>query len=108
MLYFGLGEKMSLCKLKGIQQLEGSERRSALAVCIEILGIAREGILKTHLIYGTNSNFSRMKHFLNNLEKMGLVEHGEFIKTTKKGLAIYEYFKKANDELLTSKNTNNL
>lgn len=98
---------MSLCKLKGIQQLGGLERRSALTVSVEILGIAKQGILKTHLIYGTNSNWPRMNHFLDNLEKMGLVERGELIKTTKKGLAIYEYFKKA-DELLTPKNTNNL
>jgi len=107
MLCSGLGEKMSLCELEGIQQLGGLETRSSLAVCIEILGIAKEGILKTHLIYGTNSNFPRMDRFLDNLEKMGLVERGELIKTTKKGLAIYEYFKKA-DELLTLKNTNNL
>jgi len=38
---------------------------------------------------------------------MGLVERGEFIKTTKRGLAVYEYFKKA-DELLTPENSNNL
>jgi predicted transcriptional regulator len=81
-----------------------SSRREKLIVFAEILGIARRGALKTHIMFKANLSFSQLNFFLSFLSRTCLLERFEqdgkvVYKTTRKGLEFLERHKQVMDLL---------
>ena len=62
-----------------------SKRRDKLLIMAEIVGIARNGSSKTHIMFKARLSFSQINHYLKLLPRIGLLE-----KSTCKGKAIYK------------------
>ena len=68
-----------------------SKRRDKLYIISEILEIAKDGVLKTQIMYRANLSFTQLNDYLKFMLKINLiakkVENGkEIYKTTDKGL----------------------
>ena len=61
-------------------------RRSRIDIVVEILGVAKNGVNKTAIVYRTNINFTLAEKYLELLEKQGFLEkNSEKYITTDKG-----------------------
>ena len=70
---------------------KGRKRRDRLYIMAELLRIAKNGSLKTHLMYGANLSFAQLNDYLSFLISTGLLktvqESGKLVyETTSKGL----------------------
>ncbi|MBX5326163.1 hypothetical protein HM002_00370 [Candidatus Bathyarchaeota archaeon A05DMB-4] len=79
-------------------------------IIAEILDIAKEGTLKTQIMYRANLSFTQLNEYLDllvNMKLVGLQESGEKIiyKTTPKGLQYLQNYKEI-IELLKNNNDN--
>ena len=68
-----------------------TKRREKLLILAEIVGVAKQGALKTHIMYKANLSFTQLNQYLLFLSNAGLLEecsrNGQAIyKTTQKGL----------------------
>jgi predicted transcriptional regulator len=86
------------------------KRRDRLYILAEILDIAKEGSLKTQIMYRANLSFTQLNEYLNLLLSMklvGLLEDKEktVYKTTNKGLQYLQNYKEI-IELLKNGNDN--
>ena len=73
------------------------KRRDRLTIMAQILNIAREGTLKTQIMYRANLSFAQLNEYLSFLEEIKLLrvskKDGRVIyKTTPKGLKYLENF----------------
>ncbi len=73
------------------------KRRDRLTIMAQILNIAREGTLKTQIMYRANLSFAQLNEYLSFLQKMKLLKvnttDGRIIyKTTPKGFKYLENF----------------
>jgi len=87
-------------------------RRDKLYIIAEILEIAKEGVLKTQIMYRANLSFTQLNEYLKFMEKMNLidrkVENGkEFYKATPKGLEFLQRYREITELLKTENNKNN-
>jgi len=63
-------------------------RRNNLDIEADILGVTRQGSIKTWIVYGANLNFKIVKRYLDGLISRGLLEQeGKIFFTTAKGEA---------------------
>ncbi len=90
-----------------------SKRRDKLYIIAEILEIAKEGVLKTQIMYRANLSFTQLNNYLKLMEKMNLidkkVENGkEFYKATPKGLEFLQRYREITELLKTENNKNNV
>jgi len=90
-----------------------SKRRDKLYIIAEILEIAKEGVLKTQIMYRANLSFTQLNDYLKFMEKMNLigrkVENGkEFYKATPKGLEFLQRYREITELLKTGNNKNNV
>jgi len=74
----------------------------------EILGVAREGTLKTQIMYQANLSFAQLNEYLSLLLKLNLLEtvvaaDRNIYKTTEKGLRYLESYREIR-ELLRKEN----
>ena len=73
-----------------IEGLERHFRRSRFDIIAEMLSLAKNGAVKTTLVYRANLNFNLVNRYLNKLLKEGLVsiDNGSEMryKITKKGI----------------------
>lgn len=74
------------------------KRRDRLYILAEILDIAKEGCLKTQIMYRANLSFTQLNEYLDLLLNMKLVESSEnsertVYKTTPKGIQYLENYK---------------
>ena len=61
-------------------------RRSRIDIVVDILGVAKNGVNKTAIVYRTNINFTLAEKYLELLEKQGFPENNsEKYITTDKG-----------------------
>lgn len=79
-------------------------RRDRLTIMAEILNIAREGTLKTQIMYRANLSFAQLNEYLSFLRGVKLLkvntEDGRrTYKTTPKGIRYLENFSKIKDLL---------
>jgi predicted transcriptional regulator len=86
------------------------KRRDRLYILAEILDIAKEGSLKTQIMYRANLSFTQLNEYLDLLLSMKLVglieDKGKTIyKTTSKGLQYLQNYKEI-IELLKNGNNN--
>ncbi len=70
---------------------KGRKRRDRLYIIAEILRMAKNGSLKTHLMYGANLSFAQLNDYLSFLISTGLLKTAKegnrsIFKTTSKGL----------------------
>ena len=84
------------------------KRRDRLYIMAEILGVAREGTLKTQIMYQANLSFAQLNEYLALLLKLNLLEtvvaaDRNIYKTTEKGLRYLESYKEIR-ELLRKEN----
>lgn len=68
-----------------------SRRRDKLYIIAEILEIAKDGVLKTQIMYRANLSFTQLNDYLKLMLKNGLLENiisndKEIYKATEKGL----------------------
>lgn len=89
-------------KNSGAQKLW--ERRDRLNIMAEIIENAKEGQLKTRIMYGTNLSFSQVNTYLSFLTEMGFlrvrIENGkQFFETTTKGSRYVEEYREMSDLL---------
>jgi predicted transcriptional regulator len=80
------------------------KRRDRLTIMAQILNIAREGTLKTQIMYRANLSFAQLNEYLSFLQEIRLLkvnsEDGRTTyKTTSKGIKYLENFSKIKDLL---------
>ena len=73
------------------------KRRDRLYIIAEILAIAKDGSLKTQIMYRANLSFAQLNEYLNFLIKKDLLkvntdEKKTFYKTTSKGIKYLENY----------------
>ena len=86
------------------------KRRDKLYIIAEILEIAREGVLKTQIMYRANLSFTQLNDYLKFMLKINLLDRivendKEFYKATPKGLEFLQRYHEIT-ELLKSDNGN--
>lgn len=86
-------------------------RRDRLTIMAEILNIAREGTLKTQIMYRANLSFAQLNEYLSLLQDVKLLkvntEDGRTTyKTTSKGIKYLENFSKIKDLLKKTREHN--
>jgi len=70
----------------GYRRSRSREQRSKLDIMADILFVARNGAIKTEIVYKANLNFTRVKSYLTYLKGRGLLEiSGPLYKSTAKG-----------------------
>ena len=84
------------------------KRRDRLYIMAEILGVAREGTLKTQIMYQANLSFAQLNEYLSLLLELNLLETAKvadknIYKTTEKGLRYLESYREIR-ELLRKEN----
>ncbi len=84
------------------------ERRDRFNIMAEIIETAKDGQLKTRIMYSANLSFSQVNHYLSFLIKMGLlrvhVENGKHLyETTAKGSRYIEEFREMSNLLKSQK-----
>lgn len=84
-----------------------SKRRDRLFIIAEILEIAREGTLKTQIMYRANLSFTQLNDYLRFMLKIKLLDKimqndKEMYKATEKGLDFVQRYHEITDLLKTS------
>ena len=85
------------------------KRRDRLYIIAEILEIAKDGTLKTQIMYKANLSFSQLNEYLNFLVSLNLLECKQaggktFYKTTEKGIKYLDNYKEMLQLLKNTKN----
>jgi len=85
------------------------KRRDRLYIIAEILDIAKDGTLKTQIMYKANLSFSQLNDYLNFLVNLNFLEAKEInkrivYKTTDKGLRYLDNYKEILQLLKNTKN----
>ena len=75
-----------------------SKRRDKLYIIAEIVELARDGILKTHVMYRANLSYTQTKDYLkfmlkNKLIEKILINDKDIYKTTKKGIDFLQQYR---------------
>ena len=69
------------------------KRRNEIDIYADVLRIAKDGVLKTRIVYGANLNFKIIKRYLSRLmERDLLVSHDKIYRTTESGLKFLEEY----------------
>jgi len=84
------------------------KRRDKLYIIAEILEIAKEGTLKTQIMYRANLSFTQLKDYLKFMLKISLLEKivqngKELYKSTEKGLDFLQRYREIRELLRTEK-----
>lgn len=87
-----------------------SKRRDKLYIIAEILEIAKDGVLKTQIMYRANLSFTQLNDYLEFMVKIKLLEKilqngKEIYKSTEKGLSFLARYREIS-ELLKTENEN--
>lgn len=85
-------------------RIDPPKRRDKLYIIAEILEIAKEGILKTQIMYRANLSFTQLNEYLKFMLKINLLEKKfrndkEIYKTTEKGLDFLQRYQEIIDML---------
>lgn len=88
------------------------KRRDRLYIIAEILEIAKEGSLKTQIMYGANLSFTQLNNYLKFTLKINLLKkikrnEREVYKTTEKGMDFLQRYREIT-QLLKTENNNSV
>jgi predicted transcriptional regulator len=80
------------------------ERRDRLGIIAEIMAVAKEGRLKTQIMYGVNLSYSQINEYLSFLTEMGFLivrvdNRKKVYETTAKGIQYIESYRKMSNLL---------
>jgi predicted transcriptional regulator len=83
-----------------------SKRRDKLYIIAEILEIAKDGVLKTQIMYRANLSFTQLNDYLKFMLKNALLEKvllndKEVYKATKKGIVFLQSYREITELLKT-------
>jgi predicted transcriptional regulator len=83
-----------------------SKRRDKLYIIAEILEIAKDGVLKTQIMYRANLSFTQLTDYLKFMLKNALLEkvllnNKEVYKATKKGMNFLQSYREITELLKT-------
>jgi len=83
-----------------------SKRRDRLYIIAEILEIAKEGTLKTQIMYRANLSFTQLNDYLNFMLKTNLLDKNlqndkEVYKATEKGMDFLQRYREITELLKT-------
>jgi predicted transcriptional regulator len=86
-----------------------AKRRDKLYIIAEILEIAKEGTLKTQVMYRANLSFTQLNEYLNFMLKISLLEKvktndREVYRATDKGMDFLQRYREINELLRTEGN----
>jgi predicted transcriptional regulator len=86
-----------------------AKRRDKLYIIAEILEIAKEGTLKTQVMYRANLSFTQLNEYLNFMLKISLLEKvktndREVYRATDKGLDFLQRYREISELLRTEDN----
>jgi predicted transcriptional regulator len=86
------------------------KRRDRLYIIAEILDIAKDGALKTQIMYKANLSFAQLNTYLNLLLETNLLEKTKqgrknIYKTTQKGIEYMQSYKEVIDTLSVNSNS---
>jgi predicted transcriptional regulator len=86
-----------------------AKRRDKLYIIAEILDIAKEGTLKTQVMYRANLSFTQLNEYLNFMLKIGLLDKSqtnerEVYTATDKGLDFLQRYREITELLRRSDN----
>jgi len=84
--------------------VETHKRRDRLYIIAEVLAIAKDGTLKTQIMYRANLSFAQLNEYLSFLLKIGLLEkmtkdEKMVYKTTQKGIKYLENYEEISNLL---------
>lgn len=88
-----------------------SKRRDKMYIIAEVLEIARDGTLKTQIMYRANLSFTQLNEYLGFMERIGLLERASVnakagFRASEKGLDFLQRYHEIN-ELLEPDGNNN-
>jgi predicted transcriptional regulator len=88
-----------------------SKRRDKLYIVAEILEIARDGSLKTQIMYRANLSFTQLNDYLRFMLKINLLERvlendREIYRATGKGVDFLQRYREINELLKSEEETN--
>jgi predicted transcriptional regulator len=88
---------------------DSAKRRDKLYIVAEILEIARDGTLKTQIMYRANLSFTQLNDYLNFMLKINLLEKNvrndkEIYKATGKGVDFLQRYREITELLKTEDN----
>jgi predicted transcriptional regulator len=88
-----------------------SKRRDKLYIIAEILEIAKEGTLKTQVMYRANLSFTQLNDYLDFMLKIGLLEKVDInakniYKASDKGLDFLQRYREMTELLKTEEDNN--
>jgi predicted transcriptional regulator len=89
----------------------GQKRRDKLFIIAEILEIAKDGTLKTQIMYRANLSFTQLNDYLGFMLKICLLEKArenekEVYRASQKGLDFLERYNEINELLKTEEEVN--
>jgi len=89
-----------------------SKRRDKLYIISEILEIAKEGVLKTQIMYRANLSFTQLNDYLKFMLKINLIEKNvengkEIYRATEKGTDFLQRYREITELLKTENNPKN-
>jgi len=101
---------MKILEMKVWDPSLSQKRRDRLYIIAEILELAREGALKTQLMYKANLSFTQLNDYLKFMLKINFLERfvkngKDFYKATEKGLEFLQRYQEIT-ELLKIENGN--
>jgi predicted transcriptional regulator len=81
-----------------------SKRRDKLYIIAEILEIAKEGTLKTQIMYRANLSFTQLNDYVGFMLKINLIDKAlendrEIYRTTKKGMDFLQRYREISELL---------
>ena len=88
-----------------------AKRRDKLFIMAEILDIAKEGSLKTQIMYRANLSFTQLNDYLNFMLRIGLLEKilendREIYRATEKGVDFLQRYREITELLKTEEDNN--
>ena len=88
-----------------------AKRRDKLFIIAEILGIAKEGSLKTQIMYRANLSFTQLNDYLNFMLKISLLKKilendRETYRATEKGVDFLQRYREITELLKTEEDNN--
>ena len=89
------------------------KRRSSFLIIAEVLEMAKEGVVKTQIMYDTNMSFPQLKNYLSLLLERNLLEASQTsikttYKTTEKGTQYLQQYRTIAELLNKEEATNSL
>ena len=105
-----MDEKINLLIRADTMPIQNGKRRDSFSIFAEILDVARNGALKTHLMYGAKLNYSQVNKHIKSLQDAQLLKKVQLneksgYETTQRGFEFLQAYTEI--KVLVSPNSHN-